>query len=277
MAGQMPETIEAPEAQQAAPEAPEAPEAQSSSPESQQPPAAGAPAAPRMFSEEQVQGMIRDRLKGYQTFGKPEDLQARLARAEAIEQWQQQLTQSMGKVPGQQAAPGAQLSEDDKKVQAYLERLYPGISQMKQAMQTMQSSQEQMEQFRWQQIAATNESTLKNMVAAAGYPEAQFQEIANRVAHSIMGNRQDYAAYIQNNGNFEVVKRHFEALDKWIKGFAPTPQAPAGAAGYAAAKGKTAGLPPRMPAAGVPAPTAQKQKLSKDQHVDAAFKALTGQ
>lgn len=244
--------------------------------------AAGAEKAGRTFTDADVQRIVQERLKAWSKYGKPEELDAKLSEAEKIRQWGEQMrTQFAGgrkDLPGGAAA--APLSEEDKKVQAYLEKIYPGISKWQDQLKSFESRTQELHSFRWQSISDNNRKSLSELATKAGYaPDQVLQSdpnvpcIEKYVADSIRGNQADYQAYMQT-GDQRIVQKHFEAVDKWIKGFAPKPPAaPAPGADRAVAAKKIAGLPPRMPAAGVSAPTSGKKKMSDKERIDAAFKA----
>ncbi|MDE2100677.1 MAG: hypothetical protein KGL39_25760 [Patescibacteria group bacterium] len=243
-------------------------------------------AATRTFTDADVQRIVQDRLKAWQKYGKPEELEARLTRAQQIEQWAEKMR---GEFTGRRDLPGGQagvtqapLSEEDKKVQAYLERVFPGIGKYQERMTQFEAQAQELHQFRWQSISETNRKSLADMAAKAGYtPEQVLQSdpnvpcIEKYVADSIRGNRADYEAYMKT-GDSRIVAKHFEAVDKWIKGFAPKPPAATPPNAAAAKDGKKiASLPPRMPANGVTAPTSQKRKLTDSERVSQAFDAFS--
>lgn len=270
-------TLEAPAAE-AAPEAgAEAPAAGGAAP------AAG---AGRTFTEAEVAKIVSGRvneLNGkWAKYGKPEELDARLTRAQQIEAWGEQMrSQFTGRkdLPGN-AGGTAPLSDEDKKVQAYLERIYPGLKEQQERMASFETQAQQLHQFRWQSISDNNRKSLSELASKAGYtPEQTLQSDPNTpciekyVADSIRGNKADYEAYMRT-GDQRIVAKHFEAVDKWVKGFSPKPPAaPAPQAAAAAAGKKVAGLPPRMPQGGVGAPTSGTRKLSDKERIDAAFAA----
>ena len=247
--------------------------------------AEGAAPAGKTYSQEEVSKLVSTRVNElnakWERFGKPEDVERRLQQAEKLEQWANGIRQQMaqaGAVPGQRAqADGKEsLSEEDKKVQAYLERIYPGIGN---ALTLQQRMSQELVGFRVQQFATTNREVLKGLAeAAGGYGPEHLEGLEQHIANSIRSNPQDWQAYLQT-GDPAIVKRHFEAVDKWAKGLAPKP--PAVDAGKAAAaaktKVKTTQLPPRMPPAGVPAPTSGTKKLSDKERIDAAFNLYKGQ
>lgn len=270
------ETIEAPAA-----ETPETPPAENAG----APAGGAAPATPRTFTDADVQRIVQDRLKGWSKYGKPEELEARLTRAEQIEKWGEQMrSQFTGRrdVPGA-AGSHAPLSEEDKKVQAYLERIYPGLAKQQERMAQFEMKAQELHQFRWQSISEGNRKSLSELASKAGYASEQVLQndpntpcIEKYVADSIRGDKADYEAYMAT-GDQRIVAKHFEAVDKWIKGFAPkAPAAPVpGNAGRVADGKKVAGLPPRMPAAGVAGITSAKKKMSDSERVTAAFDAFS--
>lgn len=274
------QTLEAPTQPEAAPAAPDA---------SAQPAAAG-----KTYTDAQVAEIVSKRVNEingkWAKYGKPEELDSRLTRAEQIEQWATQMRSQFApgaqpdgqKLPGQTMQPA--LTEEDKKVQAYMERLYPGITKYQERMQAFEQQAGQLNDFRWQSISNNNRKSLSEVAEKAGYkPEQILQSDPNTpciekyVADSIRGNVKDYQEYMKT-GNPAIVQKHFEAVDKWIKGFAPQPPA-APAPNAAAAKdgARIKGLPPRMPVGGVQAPTSGKRKMSDKERVDAAFAAYTKQ
>jgi hypothetical protein len=247
--------------------------------------AGAAGAAPRTFTDADVQRIVQDRLKGYSKYGKPEEIEARFSRAAQIEQWAEKMR---GQFTGQADVPGnrtvaAPLTEEDKKVQAYMEKVYPGIGKYQERMTQFETGAQELHAYRWQAISENNRKSLSDIAAKAGYkPEQVLQSdpnvpcIEKYVADSIRGNKADYEAYMKT-GDSRIVAKHFEAVDKWVKGFVPkAPTAPTpGNAGRVADGKKVAGLPPRMPAAGVSAPTAAKRKMTDDERVAAAFAAYS--
>ena len=245
-------------------------------------PAAGAPEGQpspdekTSYTKDEVSTIVQERLKAWQKYGKPEELETRLSRAEQLERFYFGLSQQMGR-PGQIPGQAAQQpeTEEDKKVRAYMERIYPGLGEWQKERQTMQQAMAELHQRQWQAVTAQSQASLKELAIKAGYKEEQLageNGIEQRVADSIRGNPQDLQAYMKT-GDPAIVRKHFEALDKWVKGFSSAPAA--GTAQYAADKKKTANLPPRIPAGGVPAPTASKKKLTNEERVGAAFKAWT--
>lgn len=279
------ETIEAPEEEAAAPEIQVA-EGQPSA----QPQAADDFAGFDDATKKRVSDIVSKRInavntkyKPYEAFGKPEELQQRLTRAEQLEKWAEDLRQRMSNqqpFPGQNQQPGQQLTEEDKKVLAYLERIQPGFSKMKEELQFMRQTVTQQAEFRWQQLTQSNQGMLKDIAKNAGYDEALIlgqNGIEQHVANSIMANREDHARYMQT-GDSAIVKKHFDIVHNWVQGLAPKPPVtpnPA-AANYAAGKTKAKALPPRMPAAGVPAPTAGSRKMTDKERITGAFDRLKG-
>jgi hypothetical protein len=218
---------------------------------------------------------VNAKYKPYEAFGKPEDVQARLSRAEQIEKWAEQMrSQFQGKVPGQALPETPQLTEEDKKVQAYIEKIYPGLSSFRQQQAGLTQRLQQLDQWRMNMVTENNRAYFRDLATKAGYQEAHLAELEQRVADSIGANEQERAAYLQSGGR-DVVKKHFEAIDKWIKGYqtaAPPPPAPQ--AQYAQKKAATEKLAPRMPPGGVTAPTAGKKKLTDEERITAAHAAL---
>lgn len=234
----------------------------------------GAASQPKTFTQEQVEKIVQDRVKGWQKYGRPEEIEQRLGRLNQLEQWSQQVRSFPGQNPGQTAT--APLTDEDKKVQAYLERINPGWSKANDNVKQMQQQLQELDKARWTEVANRNEGQLKEWAKTAGYKDDHMSEISNRVAQSIMGNPQDYQAYVRGQGDASIVKKHFDALDKWMKSFSPAPAAAANAT-YAQNKAKTSNLPPRMPAAGTSGATEVKKKMSDKDRVDAAFAAFTKQ
>ncbi len=245
--------------------------------------AAPAGTAGRTYTDKEVAEIVSKRVNEvkWAKYGKPEELDQKLTRAQQIEQWGESMrSQFTGKkdLPGSNAQPA--LTDEDKKVQAYMERLYPGITKNAERMQAFEQRTGELDAYRWQSISSQNRKSLSEIAEKAGYkPEQVLQSDPNTpciekyVADSIRGNQQDYAEYMKT-GNPAIVQKHFEAVDKWVKGFAPQPpSAPAPNAGAAAAGKKIGGLPPRMPAGGVGAPTSGKKKLTNEERIDAAFAA----
>ena len=244
------------------------------------PPQTGAGGQPQpektSYTKEEVSQIVQERLKSWQSFGKPEELQTRLSRADQLERFYAGLSQHMGnsgQYPGQnQQAPE---TEEDKKVRAYMERMYPGLGKMNEDKMAIQQAMQTMQQRQWQAITSNSQAALRDMAVKAGYKEEQLagpEGIEQRVADSIRGNQKDLADYMRT-GDPGIVKRHFQALDNWIKGFSAAPVATQ-TAQYAAAKHKTSALPPRIPPGGVPAPTASKAKLTNEERISAAFEAF---
>ena len=224
------------------------------------------------YTKEEVSQIVQERLKAWQKFGKPEEIETRLTRAEQLERFHAQLSQQMGRsgIPGREAATPE--TEEDKKVRAYMERLYPGLTKYQEQQQAFAQQFQELSQRQWQIVTERSQSALKDMASKAGYKEDQFATLDQHVANSIRGNPQDLQEYMRT-GNVDIVRKHFDAIDKWVRGFSAAPVATQ-AAQYAADKKKTAALPPRIPAGGVPAPTAQKKKLSNEERVSAAFEAF---
>lgn len=224
---------------------------------------------PRTYSEKEVSEIVSKRVNEWNRLGKPDELQNRLSRAEQLEKFvaglQTQFTAKNGQLPGQEA--GAPETEEDKKVRAYMEKLYPGLSKWQEQNGQIQQQMASLDQFRWQSVTQNNKAALRDLAVKTGYKEEHVAELENRVADSIRGNREDLMKYLQT-GDPAIVKKHFEAIDKWIKGFAPPPSA---SADYAKTKAKTSNLPPRMPSGGVPAPTSEKKKLTDKERVDAVW------
>lgn len=247
----------------------------------------GAAPAGKTYTDAEVQGIVSKRVnelnKRWERFGKPEDLDQRLTRAQQIEQWAEQMRAGFTDkrdLPGRTSA--APLTEEDKKVQQYMERLYPGITKYQERLQAFEGQTQQLNDFRWQQIADRNRQSLSELATKAGYKPEQIlatdpaaQCIEKYVADSIRGNAKDYQDYLKT-GSPEIVKRHFEAVHNWIGGFAPKPPA-ATPPNVTAAKdaAKLKGLPPRMPAGGVTAPTSGKKKMSDRERIDAAHAAFS--
>lgn len=253
-------------------------------PAAETPAADASAAAPKTFTQEQVSAIVQERLKGWSKYGKPEELDAKLSRAEQVEKWATEM-RSQFSATGEPKLPGAEmktaLTEEDKKVQAYMERLYPGITKYQERMQTFEQRTAELDGFRWQSISNNNRKSLSEIAEKAGYkPEQVLQSdpnvpcIEKYVADSIRGNVRDYQEYMKT-GNPSIVQKHFEAVDKWIKGFAPQPPAaPAPNAAAAKDAAKIKGLPPRMPAAGVSAPTSGKKKMTNEERITGAWESL---
>lgn len=232
-----------------------------------------AEATPKSYTEEQVSEIVSKRVNEWNKFGKPEEVQAKYARLEQMEQWAQQLQGRLakqGETPGQANPPAAE-TEDDKKVRAYIDKLYPGLSKWQDQQKQLMNHVGSLEEHRWQAVTNNSRQSLKEIAVKAGYKEEQFGDLEQRVADSIRGNVQDHQAYLQT-GNPAIVQKHFDMIDKWVKGFAPPP--PAATTQYAKDKVKTALLPPRMPPGGVTAPTSNTKKLSDGERVSAAWEAF---
>lgn len=285
--GQETETIEAPEAEPAA----EAPAGGGAPATGGADEFAGFDEATKKRVSEIVSKRLNEQKSKFEStwgkLGKPEELAQRLTRAEQIEKWQQEMRAQLGvqKLPGQGRPEGAELSEEDKKVASYLERIYPGISKLGQSVDQMRQSLQQQDAFRWQQLTTSNRSMLKDLAVKAGYAEDQIHaqdgddktgrgSIELHVANSIRANPQEWQHYMRT-GDPRIVQKHFDAVHKWVQGLAPKLAAPApGPAKYAAGKAAAGkAIPPRQPAAGVPAPTAGKRKMSNDERIGAAFEA----
>ena len=261
------------EEQMEATEAPATAEAPASTgaPEGQSAPASGEKSS---YTKDEVSQIVQERLKAWQKYGKPEELETRLSRAEQLERFYAGLSQQMGR-PGQtpgQFAPQQPETEEDKKVRAYMERIYPGLGKWQEQQQAVQTQLQELHQRQWAAVTAQSQASLKDFASKAGYKDDQFATLEQHVANSIRGNPQDLQEYTRT-GNLDIVKKHFDAIDKWVKGFAAAPAA-SQTAQYAKDKQKTVNLPPRIPAGGVPAPTASKKKLSDDERISAAFEAF---
>jgi hypothetical protein len=258
--------------------------AETGAPESA-PAEAAAPAAgaeKRSYTPEEVSEIVRKRLeehsKPWSEFGKPDELKARLTRAQQIEQWAETMRRQFGADPnnrlpaGRTAAPVA-LSEEDKKVQAYLERMYPGLGKMKETQEQLMQGVSFLHQARWQSVTETNRERLAGEMTKAGYRPEFHKQLEDWVSDSIRRDPKDHEAYVRT-GDQAIVKKHFDAVHKALQaeGFIAKPASPAAGAAKAAQAGKkTAGLPPRMPAAGVPAPTSGTRKMNDQERIAAAY------
>lgn len=253
--------------------------------------AEGAGAAPRTFTQEEVNKIVSERVKGWNSFGKPEELQTRLARLTELEKFHERLGTTLGERPGsaRAAAKGPELSAEDKQVLSYLERLSPGFSQWQQQQQQIMAAVNGLARSSWENVNNANMQYFTENAVKHGYPAEMANELAQRVAESIRGNPTDHKAYLQT-GARQIIDKHFQAIDGWLKKMGANPQtgAGAGAAGagtgtgaaaqeYARAKAATAKLPP-TPGRGS-APAAQPPDVSKMSDKDflkAAWSSFTG-
>lgn len=214
---------------------------------------------PKSYNEKQVAEIVSKRVnelnQRWGKFGKPEDLEQKLARLQAFEQ-------AAGGTKQAQTPPE---SEADKQVREYLSKMgYVSKTELQQVQQAVGMVMQQ----RAMEVTTNNQNALRGELGKAGYPKEQHEMIENLVANSIRGNPKDMAEY-QRTGSFEIVKRHFDELHKSFGALAT-----AKTAAYAKDKSKEAGLAPRMPAAGVPAPTSKTKTLGDAERIAAAWKKL---
>ncbi len=230
-------------------------------------------AASKSFTQEQVNGIISERLKGWQKYGKPEEVESRFKRLEQLEQFVGNMRQQFSdgrSLPGQQAQ--APETEADKQVRAYMERMYPELKTLRQSQEAYSQQIQHLDAFRWQVITDRSNGYLSNVMKSAGYQDSHFEKMAQMVVNSISANPQDHQHFLRT-GDLNIVKKHFDAVDAGIKSFGFAAPAAVPVAAARAQTGVRAGkLPPRMPAAGVPAPTSKPaSKLGDKERIDAAF------
>lgn len=228
--------------------------------------------------------IITKRLGSWTRFGKPEEVEARLKRAEQIENWANNLRERMGTAPGQ---PGngkpakRELTEQDVKVRDYLETLSPGFTNWQTEKEAMVSQLQQVMEYQWGMVTERNVSSLRSWAEKdfpGGLKPEQLKGLDDMVANSIRGNQEDLRKYLTGWGAQEIVKKHYDEIVKNIKSYAGAPANVAPNATRARDAANAARLPPRMPqGGGVPAPTATKGKMSDKERIDAAFARFTGQ
>lgn len=220
----------------------------------------GGQAALRTFSEEQVQGMIRDRvakmnseLDGWRKLGDPKDIQSRLDRA--------------GKVEAMLRGDGPpQPSPEDLELRQLLEK--NGFVRADK-VQTIEQKLAAMEQQAFQRVEASARETIgkfANEKFGVTDPKA-LSIIEGAVAASIGTDEADVKAYL--SGDPGVVQKHLDLVYK--ERFDPLLRA--AAAKYSGAKARDVSeVPPSTPRGGVQAPISQEKPLSPEERREAAFK-----
>lgn len=230
----------------------------------------------KQYTSKEVSEIVQKRLKGWSEFGKPEELKGKLSRYEQMERWANNLRNQFGNQTGQPNGqnPPAPETDQDKQVRQYMERLYPGMQKWQQEKQQLANYVQSLDAFRWQTITEKNSNYLKDAATKEGYKPEQLEQVEEHVKNSIMGNQEDLKAYL-TTGDQNIVKKHFDAVNKWVRSFGPPAPPTAPAAALAINKGKLAGLAPRMPQGGVAAPTSTKKKLGDKERIDAAYEAFS--
>ncbi len=230
----------------------------------------------KSYTAREVSEIVRNRVKGWQEFGKPEELKGKLSRYEQMEKWANNLRQQFGGQDGRANGqnPPAPETDQDRQVRQYIERLYPGMQKWQDERQQLANYVQSLDAFRWQTITEKNSTFLRDQATKDGYKPEQLDQIEEHVKNSIMGNQEDLKAYL-TTGNRDIVKKHFDAVNKWIKSFGPPTAPTASAADLAKNKAKLAGLAPRMPSGGVSAPTSGKKKLGEQERITAAWEAFS--
>ncbi|MDE2107482.1 MAG: hypothetical protein KGL39_60365 [Patescibacteria group bacterium] len=229
----------------------------------------------KTFTQAQLDQILTERLKGYQQYGKPEEIANRLARAEQLEKMASGMSQTLsGKAP----SPAAELSEKDKEVLAYLNKLSPGFTDLAQEREQMRQMMQGVYEQSWRAVSEQNTNYLNEVAKKAGYSEEHLPELVQRVADSIRANPQDHQAYLQTGGR-QIVDKHFAVIDKWLKSFGSQTSAKPGSADAALAKAKAATqkLPPRAAPGGIGATQrVPPQNLASREFVGQAFDAFSG-
>lgn len=234
--------------------------------------------APRTFTQEEVNKIVSERVNAWNSFGNPDELKSKMERLEQLERFNEEFS---AKLNGKQVAPqGQTLTDEDKKVLDYLNRISPGFTDYQSEREQFKQAINGLYQQRWTEINDRNTEYLAQKAREAGYPEEAIQDFTQRVADSIRGNPEDHKAYLQTAGK-PILDKHFASIDGWIKKFNGTgfaqPGKSAPGATYAKAKAATQKLPPTPKSGGVslPQPPNPKEMSGKD-FVNAAYASLIG-
>ena len=155
-------------------------------------------------------------------------------------------------------------TEEEKKVRDYMEKVFPGISSVKE----MQNAMQFMFQARADQITRSNTEILRGVAKESGIADEFFDDLNDLVSNSIAKNKQDLVDY-QRTGDMSIVKKHFEIVKKKLSSINIQNNAD-----LLKRKEKTNGLPPRFPQGGVPAPTSDTKKMNKQELMNAAFERI---
>lgn len=248
-------TLEAP--------APSAPPAEGLPPSTTPAPAAPGGEAPKMYSGEEVSRIVRDRLQQegkkyepYQRFGKPEEIEARLTKAERIEK--------ALRGDGQ-----TQPTPEDAEFRKYLEAQYPEIAQMRSVADRAQFIEKRIFD---QQVSQSNTEVARMAKEALGIDDPQHLTVLHNMVAQEIASNPDALKLWRETGDLGVVRDAFKSMhDKHLD-----PLLRAASARYAAKKNKDGQeLPPRMPPGGAPAPVSKTEPLSKDARVSGAFSRLS--
>ncbi|MDE2098459.1 MAG: hypothetical protein KGL39_14495 [Patescibacteria group bacterium] len=247
-------------------EAPATPAAAAQSDVTPQEPQTDAPQ--KTFTQEDVNRILAERLKGYSGIGKPEEVQQKLKQLEELQKFKESVSRQVNPAPAPQPR---QLTPEQQRVRDYLAGIDPAYAELPRAVQEMRAV---TQQFYLQQAKVTGDQASSQVAALAkeaGYPETLNKELESRIASAIAQNQEDLKRFV-NGGTQEVVKKHFEMLDKLIRGASP-----AKGTQYAAAKKETKNLPPRVAggAAGTSSPKPPREMSNKD-FLTAAYSALQG-
>ncbi len=218
------------------------------------------PGSAKTYSEEQVQGMIRDRvakmnteLDGWKKFGDPKDVSSRLEKAQRLE------SALNGNDPAQPTA-------EERELRDLLTKQFPGIDKVS----SLESKLAAMEQQAFQRTEAAGREMIGKLAGekfGVTDPKA-FKLIEGAVAGVISQDKEMLAAYFA--GDPSVVQK---AFDEVFSNFEPLLKSAAGR--YSGGKAMDrAQVPPIVPKGGVAAPISSEQKLTGEERRDAAWKRM---
>ena len=234
----------------------------------------GVTAGGKTYTEAELTEIMHERTKNFAAIKRQHDAYSALGSVDEIQ------SKLKGGSPQPAVVPETPMDEDEKKFVAYLKKVIPGLSKLEQLggldedkIAFLNEMRERQQADKQDYVGKSEEAVFTHCETLGIKDEAQRVMVRDMVAVAIMNSPEISAKWAKNDPS--AVTDALKIVSTLAGPKADPKVQIAAQQVVAAAKAKATLVKPPLPPGGVGAPITQERKLTAEERLDAAFKAVS--